>query len=320
MRRILRITIIILIPLIAICIGLSIWGGSLLRQSLADFPAVGKFVEVAGTRLHYVERGSGRPVVMIHGSDGVLQDFTLTIFDSVATGFHALAFDRPGHGYSGRPLGEPMTLTMAARLIHQACTELGLTRPIMMGHSYGGAVALQYALDYPADLSGLVLLAPACYSDGVSHLRSGRRAMKVLGPVLGRTLFVPLGRMMEPAIIKPSFDPDPVDTAYMEILREFSPRPEQFRSLADEVVMMGEGLDALVDRYHDISVPTVVVAGDADGMTEMPFSGNRLVGQIPKAELVVLPGAGHMVHHVHPEATLAALRRVVQRIDAEMIQ
>ena len=314
MRKIVRFLIGTIVVAVILTLAFSVWGGMQVARSLRDFPPIGHFVVVDGTRIHYLEKGTGRPVIMIHGSDGVLQDFAATVLDSIARTCRAIAFDRPGHGYSDRPEGAPMTLSMAARLIHGAATQLGFESPIILGHSYGGAVALQYALDFPTDVAGLVLIAPGCYRDGMPFLNSGQKMMKVLGPVFGRNMFVPLARAMEPSIIKPSFAPDPVDTTYMEIMREFSSRPSQFRALADEVVQFGAGLDSLSPHYHEIKVPTTIIAGDSDGMTLIDKCSRRLVKEIPNAELTVIPGTGHMVHHVHPDVVIAAVRKLAATV------
>lgn len=295
----------LIIVLVALLSAIGKWQ---LARSRRNFPPAGKFVEIEDIKLHYVERGTGVPIVMIHGSDGILQDFTQTIFDAVAREFHAVAFDRPGHGYSQRPASEPVTLAMAARLIHLASLKLTLDRPVIVGHSYGGAVALQYALDYPNDLSALLLLAPGAYADGMPNLDPGRKAMKFLGPLMAHPVFVPLARAMGRSIIDRSYRPNPTLKSYADILREFSSRPEQFRTLADEVVHFRSGLESIIDRYGEITTPTVVIAGDVDPVTLLDRTGRRLAAVIPNAQLTILPGTGHMVHHLRPEAVLSALR------------
>src|SRR6478672_11887315 len=73
------------------------------RAAETDLPPIGEFIEIEGAKIHYVRRGSGRPIVLLHGSDGFLQDFTESIFDALAEHYDTIAFDRPGHGYSDLP-------------------------------------------------------------------------------------------------------------------------------------------------------------------------------------------------------------------------
>jgi len=151
--------------------GLSLYSDRAVRRAEARHPPVGLFVSVDGARLHFLKRGSGRPVVLLHASDLTLQDFTLSIFDQVAAAYQAIAFDRPGYGSSERPAGCPLTLALSARLIRDALQALGVERPILVGHSGGGSVALRYALDYPDEIAGLVFARPQCVRRGVERPR-----------------------------------------------------------------------------------------------------------------------------------------------------
>src|SRR2546423_5348882 len=126
-------------------------------------PHTGQFVTVEGVRLHYVSAGAGVPVVLLHGNAGFAHDYAALMRALPAHGFHAIAFDRPGHGFSARPNGKTATVAVQARLLRGALQELGVARPIIVGHSWSGALALAYALDYEPEVAALVLLAPAVY-------------------------------------------------------------------------------------------------------------------------------------------------------------
>src|ERR1043165_8484582 len=120
---------------------------------------MGEFVEGEGLRLHYLSRGEGRPVLLLHGISGFAHDFVpvLEVLDEKK--FRAFAFDRPGHGYSERPANDG-AMSSQARLIRGALSSLGVRRPLVVGHSWGAALALSYALQYPGEVAALVLLAP----------------------------------------------------------------------------------------------------------------------------------------------------------------
>jgi pimeloyl-ACP methyl ester carboxylesterase len=145
---------------------LGAWTRLLTLRAERDFPPLGRYVAVQGVRLHYVERGpavdspGAVPIVLIHGAFSALQDFSVTVLDDLAKTHRVLAFDRPGHGYSERP-GPPWVGTpdLHAALIHEAVASLGVTHPLVVGFSWGGTVALAYALKHPNDTAGLVMLA-----------------------------------------------------------------------------------------------------------------------------------------------------------------
>jgi hypothetical protein len=120
-------------------------------------------VAVNGFALNYVSAGTGRPVVLIHGNPGSHHDFTLSVVERLAQRYHVLAFDRPGHGHSERPISIETTVEVQAEVIRDALRKLAIDKPLLVGHSWGGSVALAAAVEYASELSGIVLLAPAAY-------------------------------------------------------------------------------------------------------------------------------------------------------------
>ncbi|PWB72369.1 hypothetical protein C3F09_06730 [candidate division GN15 bacterium] len=309
-----------LLSLVFLLVLLWIYGNRKTHESEAAYPPIGRFVSVDSVRLHYVLQGSGRPVVMIHGSDGLLQDFTLTIFDSVASFAQAIAFDRPGHGYSGRPDDWPLTLALNARLIYDAVEKLGIVQPIIVGHSYGGAVALQYALEYPNDIAGLVLLSPAVYADALPIGRTGATLVMsipnapIIGPILTHCLIAPLFGLGVEAGIKASFDPNPVTPAYAQIMKALMPRPSQFSAWADESAHFRNDLDSLEEHYGEMTAPAIIVLGQSDQIAPFDLEGGLLAQVLGDCELVQIPNTGHMVHHAAPGVVVANIRKMLHAV------
>lgn len=136
----------------------------LARRAEADHPPAGRFIEVEGVRLHYVERGSGTPVVLLHGNGTRAEDFRGSgVLDRLAADHRVIAFDRPGYGFSERPKDWTWTPERQADLFIRAFEGLGIERPVVVGHSWGTLVALALALDHPQRVRGLVLLAGYYY-------------------------------------------------------------------------------------------------------------------------------------------------------------
>jgi alpha-beta hydrolase superfamily lysophospholipase len=117
------------------------------------------FVVVENLRVHYIATGTGRTVVMIHGNAGNVADFDFGTVALLSREYRVVAIDRPGHGSSGRPTQKAATIEYQAQLLHQTLTSLGISQPILVGHSWGAALALAYSLKYPGEVSGMVLLA-----------------------------------------------------------------------------------------------------------------------------------------------------------------
>ncbi|WP_338664942.1 alpha/beta hydrolase [Pararoseomonas sp. SCSIO 73927] len=269
-------------------------------------PPEGRFIEVDGVRLHYSDRGTGRPVVLIHGNMVTGDDYdTSGVADLLRAGHRVIIFDRPGFGHSERPRGRMWTAAEQAGLLHEALRQLGIERPVVVGHSWGAIVALAFADRYPTDTAGLVLLSgyyfPTLRPD---VLLVGIAAIPVLGDVLRYTLSPVFGWLTMPLVKRALFSPARIPERFTE---EFSPamalRPSQLRATAGDGALMIPGVLALQHRYGMLSMPVTIIAGDGDKVV-FKRSAERLHRSIRGSRLRIVSGAGHMVHHL--EARLVA--------------
>src|ERR1700676_4960323 len=129
----------------------------LAKNAVNDNPPTGQFLEVNGVRLHYVEHGSGEPLVLLHGNGSMIQDFESSgLIDLAARDYRVIVFDRPGFGHSDRPRNIVWTPDAQAELIKRALARLGVSNAIVFGHSWGASVAVALALKYPGLVRGLV--------------------------------------------------------------------------------------------------------------------------------------------------------------------
>ena len=272
--------------------------------------AKSRFVNVDGANLHFVIKGAGRPVVLIHGNPGSCQDWS-RLYVPISSQYRALAFDRPGHGHSQRPNHRDITVEVQAEMLHAALMELNIEQPIVVGHSWGGALALTYALNFPDDLSGAVLLAPAAYEsdDGVSFL-SKLPAWPVIGDVVN-FLFTPLiGAWLVRTDLAKAFAPDPVPKKYLRhVLSEWT-RPKKVKWYSIDDALLNESLPKFADRYEDIHVPVAIVTGDSDQIVPAEENAHRLYKSLRYSHLNVLPATGHQIPFTRPEAVLAAIDHV----------
>jgi pimeloyl-ACP methyl ester carboxylesterase len=270
----------------------------------------GEFVVVEGLRLHYVSEGTGAPVVLLHGNAGFTHDYAAVMRSLAEHGYRALAFDRPGHGQSERPLNEIATAEVQARLIHEALLKLKVERPIMVGHSWGGVLVLAYALHYEADISAVVLLAPATYPEE-ERFDPQRALIKI--PGLGDLII----RMSSPLIeweirrnLERAFSPDEVPTDYLELATAIWNRPGQIKAIVQDEADFSPTALSLSHRYGEIRVPTVIVTGDSDSLVNPEMHAFPLHRTIKHSSLIVLNNTGHMLPHTRPEAVLEAIQIV----------
>jgi pimeloyl-ACP methyl ester carboxylesterase len=275
-----------------------------------------KFVEVEGTRLHFVIKGSGRPVVLIHGNPGSCEDWA-KLYTPLASRFCAFSFDRPGHGQSDRPdRNGAVTVEVQAQLLNSALGQLRVERPILVGHSWGGALALIYALSYPNAVAGLVLLAPAAYEseDGVSFL-SKMPAWPVIGDVLN-TLFTPLlsARLLRADLAK-AFAPDKVPKSYLRhTLAEWT-RPRKVKWYSIDDALLNASLAKFAPHYAELRVPVAIVTGDSDLIVPAQENAFRLAEALPQANLRILARTGHQIPLVRPDAVQEAVELVTRIVD-----
>jgi pimeloyl-ACP methyl ester carboxylesterase len=285
------------------------------ERAQVDFET-GEFVEVEGVRLHYLSRGAGRPVVLLHGNSGFAHDFASVLESVDGREFRALAFDRPGHGFSERP-AQDGAMSSQARLIRGALDALGVRRPLLVGHSWGAALALTYALQYPDDAAALVLLAPAVYAEDVMY-----EAQRILVeiPVLSE-LFIRASETFIRTEIKRNleraFSPDELPLDYLRAAESLWTRPSHVRAFMQDEYGYNPAVELLAPRYSKVGVPTLIVTGDADGLVNPERHAYPLHGEIGHSELVILQAAGHMLPHTRPEAVVKALRSAAQASPAQ---
>src|SRR2546427_2461709 len=118
----------------------------------------GKIIEIEGTGIHYVERGSGPALVLIHGFGGHTYSFRHQI-PAFAADYRVVAVDLKGFGYSEKPRNSDYSLTWQAGMVAKLMEALGIARADVVGHSMGGEVAMRLAAAYPEKVEKLVLAA-----------------------------------------------------------------------------------------------------------------------------------------------------------------
>ena len=233
------------------------------------------------------------------------------MFGPLAANHKVIAFDRPGHGRSERPKHGDTTVEVQARLLHDALMQLHVERPIVVGHSWGGALAMVYAITYPKEIAGVVLAAPAVYEsqDGVSLLTS-LPAVPVIGDAVN-FVFTPLfGAKVVRSELKKAFSPDPVPKNHLRsVLSEWT-RSKKVKAYSLDEASLNDSLKKFSPRYPEISVPVSILTGDSDLIVSDKEQAARLHQALPKSHLIVLPKTGHQIPFTHPQAVIDEIERV----------
>jgi pimeloyl-ACP methyl ester carboxylesterase len=273
-------------------------------------PPLGEFIEVDGVRLHYLERGEGSPIVLLHGNGTMIEDWLVSgLFDTLAKTNRVIAFDRPGFGHSERPRSRIWTPEAQAALFVKAFGELGIDRPLVVGHSLGATITAALAVDHPHSLSGAVLIGGYFYPSLRPDVLLGvQPAIPVVGDIMRYTVSPLIGAAMMPAIHAQLFAPAGIDDAWeREFPHEMVLRPSQIRAEAAEAGLMVPAAAALAGRLAEINAPVTIVAGDGDKIVSQEDQSKRLHEALPTSRLVLVEEAGHMVHHTAPKKVIAAI-------------
>ena len=289
-------------------------------------PPAGRFVGVNGGRLHVVElgRADAPAVVLLHGASANLEDMRFVLGDKLAAQYRVILIDRPGHGWSDRPGGaDDASPAQQAKLIHAAFETMGVRRATFVGHSWSGGLVLAYALAYPQDVAGLVLLAPLIYPQQrtigwygniVSALlaQSARTAeAPLVGPLFARTLLYPAGKVLLSLAVRSAFAPQTPPPDYIaKTAAELLLRPAEFIWNGQDIASINGFLDGQAPNYRKIAAPIAVIAGDADAVVSADTNAKLLAEAVPHARLTVLPGVGHMVHYAAPARVIEAVAEV----------
>ncbi len=302
----------------AILLGLAA-GATLWRAQSREASALqgqsheGAFVTVDGVRVHYLQTGQGPDLVLIHGASGSLREFTFRLIPELAKTYRVLAFDRPGLGLSDALPDGNTSLAAQATHLRAAAALLDVKRPVVFGHSYGGSVALAWALQEPP--AALVLVsAPSLPWPGTLD-----PWYRLNTTPAGRAVFVTLAAAWVPmsfvqSAIDGVFAPEATPPGYADHIGvDFTARASVVAINVAQVNALRAELVAMEPGYPTLTLPIEMVHGDADTIVPLAIHSGPLAPRLSSANLTVIPGAGHMPHQTRPEIVIAAIDRAAAR-------
>jgi pimeloyl-ACP methyl ester carboxylesterase len=284
----------------------------LAKKAEHDNPAAGHFLDVNGVRLHYVERGTGEPLVLLHGNGSMIEDFESSGLIALAAKYYrVIVFDRPGFGYSERPRNVVWTPDAQAELINQSLLRLGVSNAIVLGHSWGASVAVALALKYPGLIRGLVLASGYYYPTARADvLAMGIPALPFIGDILSHTVSPLIARATWPLLMAKIFGPRSVPGKFGGFPKEMTLRPSQIRASAAETALMIPDAFKLRNQYADLKMPVVIIAGEDDRLIDIETQSARLHSDIVQSRFVRVPGHGHMIQQTATDQMMSAIREI----------
>ncbi len=272
---------------------------------MTDQPAVQQAV-LNDQEVAYLEiAGSGPALVLLHGIGGSLAAWDQVLPQLARAGAHVIALDLPGHGGSGRSHGD-YSLGSLACTVRDLMDHLDLDRAVLVGHSLGGGIAMQFTYQFPERVEGLVLVASGGLGrEASAYLRAASlpgaefviralshpRSMSaiatyrdVAGWVRGRERVLP--------------SEDGLTT--LRDLGNEGTRTAFLATLRSVVDVTGQRVSAVGKLQAASHLPTLLIWGDADPIIPCDH-GRQTVELLPSGRLVVFPGAGHEPHRFDPD-------------------
>ncbi|TNF19523.1 MAG: alpha/beta hydrolase [Rhodobacteraceae bacterium] len=288
-----------------------------LREARAEagHGPLGRLIEIDGTVVHALVRGEGPDLVLLHGASGNLRDFTYQLVAPLSRDFRVIAFDRPGLGWTEPLPRQSETPRDQARLLQRAADRLGVSNPIVLGHSYGGVVSLAWALERPEETAALVLLGSVSnpWPGGIDLLyrvNASAPGGTLVVPLL--TAFAPMGRI--DTALEAIFAPQAVPAGYgAHVGAGLTLRRDSLRANARQLATLKPEVTRMSHGYPGLEMPAELLHGEADTIVPLEVHSEPLSRQMPQARLTRMPGVGHMPHHADPQAVIDAVHRAARR-------
>lgn len=278
-------------------------------------------VTLNDTTLYFDVDGSGlvpdgphmreRPVVLaLHGGPGLDHAGFKPYLSALADTAQVMYLDLRGQGRSGRSPLDTCTMEQMADDVAAFCRLLGISQPAVLGHSFGGFVALHLALQHPDVVGQLILVDTAASSDDmgdamtVIEQRHGAAARAAAEKVFsGEISEATMGEFFQRVMPTYVWDQAKLPTLY-ETMGRMIVNPELMASYFADPTSSFD----LRSRLGEIRAPALVVVGEYDWLLP-PVASRGMAQGIPEAELVIVPEAGHLPFIEQPESFLAAMRR-----------
>ena len=275
------------------------------------YPPIGSFVEVNGTRLHYVDEGpkDAPAILLIHGASSNLRDMLIPARVSLGGKYRLIAVDRPGHGWSERGLYSA-TPDAQARTLADFLTAIDVDQATVFGHSFGAVVATAMAVERPEKLIGLVVASPATHPwpSGKTNWYNHLARVPAIGWLFTRTLALPAGLGRIAPATDCVFAPNQVPTTYLkEAGIELVMVPRRFMDNSEDLTGLHPHTVRYSARYKEIKTPTIIITGDHDTVVSKDIHAVKLARDIAGSRLFVVKNVGHKPDYALSDLVAASI-------------
>lgn len=311
--------LLVAVPL-CFCVFLIVFNVLVSMRVKTMLPPVGRFMDIDGNRIHYLDKGEGPAIILIHGLSGQVRYFTHSLLERLEKDYRVVIVDRPGFGHSSRKSDDVSDVVRQADIIAQLIKRLGLEKPLVVGHSLGGAVSLAMALHNPDCVGGLALIAPITHvpsaeNSVVPAFRAYAVSSSFWRRVMSWTFAIPLGILRRNEVFEVLFSPDKVKsdmpTRGGSLL---ALRPEAYYAASTDYNLALVNLPKMEARYQSMFVPTGILFGSGDQLLNYVEQGVSMKNKNSAIDLEIIDG-GHMLPVTAPDKTADFIRRMARKSD-----
>ena len=286
------------------------------RKIKRSIPKFGKTTLLQDAEIHWYESGQGEPIIMLHGLAGNLRNFTYALVGKLDQEYRVIAIDRAGCGWSTRSKSECATLQEQARIISEFIDKEQIKRPLIVGHSLGGAIALALALEYKNKISGLALICPA--TQVIDKIPDMFKSLNISSPLIrffvAHTFSSLIGILTRKETFKVAFAPEMIcDDFSIKGGGDFALSSEAFIRTSEDLIFAQSSAPSLVGREKELEVYTEVLFGEDDEILDAKLHGEKF-SQLSGSKLTMLPGKGHMLPLTIPDQCADFIRGVINKI------
>ncbi len=269
-------------------------------------------LRIDGRQCHVFDQGQGPPVVVLHGLGSIAQEIALPLLP-LTRRYRLIVPDRPGYGGSTSLHRSRLRPDEQAAWLRGVLRKSGVARPIIAAHSIASAVALSYALRFPNEIAGLVLIAPFCRPTRPARMPLLRLALlPFVGRFVREWIFPVLADWFGRNRLTAAFAPDRVPDYLRAMPLRDLVKSDTLQTMAAELFGFNDAMFARRNALRHLEVPTVVLAGEADRTADPDLHAAWIARRLPEARLVRLPGVGHMLQHARPGAVMRAVDDVAK--------
>jgi len=249
------------------------------------------FADIDGTRVHYQEKGTGRPLVLLHGFTSSTYSWK-DVFEPLSQSFHVIAVDLKGFGFSGKPDGDYSRRAQTI-LVGHLLDYLKIEKAWLCGNSMGGEIALDVALVNPQRVAGLILIDSAGVEvPGSGSLAPGYLLIPVVGRVL-TALALTSDRLVRQGLEKSFYDRTKVTNE--RVANYYRPLQTRGGQLAAVRARTQAGQFPIEQDLGKIKAPTLIIWGAEDALIPLE-AGRKMNSIIKNSKLVTTPTLGKIMH------------------------